>query len=404
MKVKLIGVGAAGNKAAVLTIEEGVLTPERVMLVNSTLRDIPEDYRSLGITYENSFGGCGKERSLGAELCLASIKEGILGEKLDSFVNPDDEQVIIVSSSEGGTGSGSTKILAKYLKDVIGIPVLCFSLLGFEDDGRGLQNTVEYFQDTREDYTVQAISNKKFLDTVSGNKLKAEKLANEEFVQRLRILIGKDVRDSEQNIDETDLYKVATTEGYMVIGKTQLKIKNVDQFNKALVDMLDENKSLETTKSTKRLAVFLNVSENTKDHIDYRFGILKDRLGVPYELFTHIQYDETQPEYIAFIASGLKMPLDEVKEVYDRYTEESSKVDKKQDTFFAFTSELRGNQEDGAFNVHRRRGITNNVNIDKRKNSFFGEFEDKKDEPVEIKEAPTRQVKISKENFVKDNF
>lgn len=404
-KCKLVGAGAAGNKATILLIEQGVVTPDKVMLINSTMRDIPDDYKHLAELISDN-GGCGKETSLAAELCLQAIKEGTLGEKLDSFIEPEDELCIIVGSLEGGSGNGSTRILAKYLKDVIGIPVMCFGFGGFNDDARGMQNTIEYFQNMREDYGVQAISNKKFLDLANGNKLKAEKAANEEFVQRMRILIGKDIIDSEQNIDETDLYKVASTPGYMIIGKTQLKIKNVDQFNRALIDMLDENKSLETTKSTKRLAVFLNVTESTRDHIDYRFSILRERLGTPYEVFTHVQYDESQPEYISFIASGLKMPLDEVKEVYERYTEESDKVDKKQDSFFSFASNLRGNEEDSSFNVHRRRGVMVDNNIDKKKSSFFDEFKEK--EPVEVsnkvQEPAKREVKLSRENFVKDNF
>ena len=58
---------------------------------------------------------------------------------------------------------------------------------------------------------------KKFLDKANGNKIKAEKLANEEFANKVKIILGQMIVDSEQNIDETDLKKIITTTGLMVV-------------------------------------------------------------------------------------------------------------------------------------------------------------------------------------------
>ena len=43
MQAKLIGIGAAGNKAAMLAIEEGVFTRDQVMLLNTTSKDMREE-------------------------------------------------------------------------------------------------------------------------------------------------------------------------------------------------------------------------------------------------------------------------------------------------------------------------------------------------------------------------
>jgi cell division GTPase FtsZ len=376
MNIKVIGMGAAGNKAGINLIEKGVLNENKVLLLNTTLKDIPADYRNNAVEFSDNAKGCGKERDLAAEICLSALRTGKLS-VLDSFVDPGDDAVIIVTSSEGGSGSGAARIVAKYMDEVIGINVHLFVFTGFEEDGRGLQNTIEYFQDVKENYMVQSISNKKFLD--GPNKLKAEKAANDDFVKRVEVLIARGIIDSDQNIDDTDLYKVTNTPGYMTIGKTYIegKIKNVEQFNKIVSNMIDDDKSLDTEKSVKRLAVFLNVSESTRDNIDFSFSALKEKLGVPYEVFTHVQYDEEQ-EYISYIASGMQMPLEEVKAVYEKYKEESQKVNKKKDTFFDTASGLRGNDEDSMFNINRpgRRPTGN-------RDSFFGSFstsnEDKSD-------------------------
>jgi cell division GTPase FtsZ len=337
--------------------------------------------------------------NLAKELSLASIQNGSL-DILDEFVEEQDDIIIIVNSSEGGSGSGASAIIAKYVKEVLGKNVLCFVFTGFEEDGRGLQNTIEYFQDMQEEYIVQAISNKKFLE--GTNKFRAEKAANDEFVERIKVLLGQGLIDSEQNIDETDLYKVSTTPAFMTINKALLgKIKNVSQFNSVLTDMIDNDKSLDVSeKSAKRLAVFLNITEQTRDYIDYSFSVIKDKLGIPYEVFTHVQWDETE-EYVAFICSGMKMPIDEVKNVYEKYKIESQKVNKQKDNFFNITSELKGNADDDMFNVTGRAAV-----IKKDKSAFFSSFGNAAQNKTEVQPEQKDKggnITIGKKEFIENS-
>ena len=41
INAKVIGIGAAGNKAAIALVENGVMPRSSVMLLNSTLKDVP---------------------------------------------------------------------------------------------------------------------------------------------------------------------------------------------------------------------------------------------------------------------------------------------------------------------------------------------------------------------------
>lgn len=382
MKIKVIGTGAAGNKATIGLIERNVIGMAAVKLINSTLTDIPENYRDIAICLSNSAGGCGKERNLSKELTMGSLQDGTLS-PLDAFIEEDDELLIINTSTEGGTGSGSTSLIAKYAREVIGIPVMIFGFTGFEEDGRGLQNTIEFFQELEPEYIVQAISNKKCLD--GYNKLKAHTMANEEFAKKIRVLTGIDLKDSDQNIDRTDLYKVGTTPGFMTILKAPLeRIKNVEAFNKAVTEMIDNDKSLDISEpSAKRIAVILNVSEKTRDYIDFGFQVIKDKLGVPYEIFTHVQYDEDE-EYIAVIASGMNLPMDELQDIYKKYQEASERVNKNKDKFFDMTSNLTGNAEDSMFNVNRKKPGGNTMTIDQNaKAAFFSNLKKGNEDPMD---------------------
>ena len=415
MKCKVIGIGAAGNKATISLIENGIVESKNVLLINSTLKDVPENYRNIALQFSNSNGGCGKERAVAKKLCAQSISDNTLS-RLDSIMDPDDQFCIIVNSSEGGTGCGSAPLIAKYMKEVIGVNVHMFVFTGFEEDGRGLQNTVEYFQELDEGYTVEAISNSKFL--VGNNKLMAEKKANLEFVERVKILLGIGMIDSEQNIDETDLYKVTTTPGFMTIEHVELeeRLKNIDSFNKIITSVIDDSKSLECSDlSAKRIAVFLNLSDRSKEFVDYSFKVIKERYGVPFEIFTHVQ-DEGDKEYINFIISGMNLPIEEVQRVYKKYQQMSESVNKSKDTFLEKTKELTGLKTDDMFNMIATKKEpekkSNNESIQNNKKSFLKDFETQWDNQmnsgltfVQVSNVSQEdEQKRKKEMFLKKEF
>ncbi len=349
MKTKVIGIGAAGNKIACTLIEQKVIDIKDVLLINSTLSDVPDKYKHIAIQFSNSIGGCGKERLSAKRLCAQSINDNTLN-RLDSLMDPEDATCIIISSAEGGTGSGSAPLIGKYMKEVVGVNVHMVVFTGFEEDARGLQNTIEYFQELSEEYTVEAISNARY---AGKNKLVGENKANLDYCEKLRILLGQKIIDSDQNIDATDLFKVANTPGYMCIEHIKLeeRLKNVDTFNRLLDDAIVDSKCLESPdKSAKRIAVILNLSERSRLSVDYSFEVLKDRYGVPFEIFTHIQYDGEE-EYIDFIVSGMNLPIEEVERVYKKYQDMSALADKGKDSFSEKISKMTMIESNDGFDM-----------------------------------------------------
>ena len=361
MICRLIGIGAAGNKAAITAVENEIISVNKTMLINSTLKDIPADYQSkegaIVRQYTGAYGGCGKERNISYGLAEKNLQEDTLG--LEEFLGVDTDKecelCIIVASTEGGTGSGSAPLIGQYILNVFGIPVHIFGIAGFEDDVRGMRNTVEFFKDMDDHFAVECIKNSKFLGECNGNKLKAEKKANEEFCKKISVLMGLQIRDSEHNIDPTDLLKISSrTFGYMIIESCVFsdKIKNREQFRQAIVDTLDKSKSLDIDeKGIERLGVIMNIKKDSTDYIDYK-DIITDRFGVTYETYEHIQHEEkTMPEFIAFIMAGLKMPMEEIESTYKNYEESIKKVNKNQDSFFSTIQEKAIDTTDEAFNL-----------------------------------------------------
>lgn len=374
MRTRLIGVGAAGNKAAISAIVNGIVDEEDVLLVNSTLKDIPKDFNGKKFCFTNSYGGCGKERKLANELTYDALKSGDI--KLDEFLKVGEsdvaELVILVSSTEGGTGSGSVPVLARYIKDALDIEVHCFGFLGFEDDGRGLMNTISYLQEMQDNFCIDLIQNTKYLPLCNNNKFKSEKMANEDFCKKVGILLGNLLRDSDHNIDATDLFKIATTPGYTFIESVEFdKIKNREQFREMVTSLIDNSKSLDLDEpSQTRLAVMINIDESSTDYIDYA-DILADRFGTWFEKYEHIQHETDMPGFFAFISAGSKIPVKEVESIFDRYKQTTAKVVKSKDDFFNKKFEF---EDDDSFDV----GNLKSKSIKANKDAFFGkEKEDK---------------------------
>lgn len=376
LNLKVIGAGAAGNKAVITLLNEG-FDKKNVLLINSTSKDIPEEYRDISMIFgNNTLGGCGKEREIGKDLILNDLKSNNIS--LDNFPDPDTNAIVIVSSTEGGSGSASAPILAKYVNDVLGIPAIVCFFFGFNTDVRGMQNSIEACQDLSDEFGVIGISNSKFVDEANGNYRKAETLANEHFVKLIKILSGEGIQSSGQNIDDTDLYKLITTPGYMRIEQAPIsKIKNVDQFNKAVTAAIDESHLMECPSGAKRSGYIFDITESISDAIDYNIDVVKSAYGTPYEIYTQVQYTD-HPSTVTWIVTGLPLPINEVQEIYDNYLTASSNVNKSHDEFFASVSGMKGNEEDNMFNMFGKKKTK------KDKSSFFADLGVKDNNPKPI--------------------
>ena len=378
LQTKVIGIGAAGNKAAIQLLKDEVMDKNNILLLNSTLKDIPQEYKELGVEFGN-VKGAGKERELAKSMMVDSM-QGENINMIDNFINPTDKMVIIATSSEGGTGSGASIIVAKYIKEVLEMNVHLFVFTGFEDDARGLKNTVDWFNDLSEDYTVEAISNQNFLSE-SKTREEAEISANKEFSKRVSILVGNYIVPSTNNIDDTDLYKTVTTTGYMTVEHHEIeKLKSTDEFNDLLENMVDNSKSIDTEVGNIRMAVICNVTPKNRTFIDENFTVLKEKYGQPFELFTHFQNTDSD-EFIHAIVSGMKLPIDTIKKTYDSYIKQMEEIDFKKDKFFASKDKFDtsvGNELD--FGKKARGSIVDDENrLKKSKANFFSSFNTSKE-------------------------
>ena len=332
MKIKVIGLGQAGNKAAIQLIEQKVLKQDEVIILNTTIQDVPAKYRTNCALQFGSTRGCGKERQLGKEYMLQALQDGSVG--IDDFIEGDEKFFIIVTSTEGGTGSGSSIVLGEYLQETIKAPVHMVSFTGFEDDVRGLKNTMDWFKDLNDSFVVRTISNKKCLQFTNNNRKKAEEYANQVFVEQTKILIGQEIQPSDNNIDNMDFFKINATSGFMIVDRVSLdKIGDTRQFNDAITDVFNNSITFATDPPARRIGVIVNARPKVLQAIDDSYSVITNKYGIPLELFRHVQ--ESQDEnYISIVAAGLQMPVDEIREIYNKFKKNRENLNMNKDSFF----------------------------------------------------------------------
>lgn len=395
LKVKVIGIGAAGNRAAIRLIESNIIPRKDIMLLNSTKKDVPSKYVDDFYYEFGDVKGCGKERQLAHEMMVHALHTNQI--PMDEFIDGDEKFYVIVSSTEGGTGSGSSVLLGEYLQELTDAPVHMVALTGFEDDVRGLKNTVDWFNSLNDKFVVHAISNNKCLKFTDGNHKKAEDYANEVFVQRIAALTGKYINPSEHNMDDTDLFKLSAIPGYLSVEMINLeRIKSKDQFNESVKQMLENSVSFSTVPSVQRLGVIVTASNKSLDIIGNDYKLIKDHFGFPTELYTHLQESDGMDDNITVIASGLKLPMDDIKAIYTRFKKQMEKIDLERDNFFDSANRFDTNLGRG-FDLGRSAGKPFKKNTEearKSKSSFFAKFGLKSNKEESTETVAKTEIKI----------
>lgn len=392
---KFIGTGQCGNKNMINLIEKSIVSADDVLLLNTTLKDIPERFRERAVIFGDGIGGSGKERKYAKEQLIVSLRKDELA-ILDEFVTPDDDTVYLAASVEGGTGAGSILLLAEYYKETHNMNVNVTLFFGYEDDARGMKNTIDLFKEIDNTITVQCISNRKFLSMANGNKLKANELANDEYAERIKILLGQMMIESDITIDDRDLLKLISRTGYLTAehGTIDRNLKNKDDFNKILSAIIDNSKSVDVINpGAQRIGVIINAGQNTRNHIDYDFGVIKEKYGNLAEFYTHIQDNGGDTEFIHIIASGMRLPAEEIEVIATKYAGAISNI-RRTDSFFDKVNSIDVPDLDD-FDANP----TPSLPIKNKKNSFLAKYDNQQDPQQKDKTVVVKKTAVDGDGY-----
>ena len=331
LKVGIIGIGNTGNQIAALAKERlGV----SVIAINSSEKDletIPDSIpKKLISDREGLTKGAGKDRKLAKKYLKDSVMGLIKDEDVLSTVTTADV-VFIISSTGGGTGSGTAPLMADIFsstfKDVKFI--LCGVLPVNSEALSAHVNTLEYLNElykVLENQTYMLYDNDKLSGMPSYQIMET---VNNEVVSDIDVIrCSYNYTTRFDSIDDKDEMRIISFPGRIVISRIEdFKEKDVD--NKSIEDLIIENIKknchVEAQRDKKIMAsgIITNLSQQLTEGFDNNVPKVRDFMGDPIHAFNHIYVndDRKKPNNVFYIMSGLSPINDKINLITDRIEE-----------------------------------------------------------------------------------
>lgn len=366
LKIGIIGVGAFGNKIVHLAKTNEFPT----WMINSSETDI----EAIASTEKEGFvigkeGGCGKERTSAKRLVKENFK-AIVANVPKNILECD--VVFVVGSSDGGTGSGMLPILTEILRSAF--PEIHFAILSvYPIDSicpAGLVNTIE-MQAEISDNHASDISYIMFDNNkIKGSLKRVYETINDDIIEALRIMRGDLITPSSlANIDRKDLLKLSVAPGMTIINKIE-GISSRDFDNKDISDMIIEsiksnhNVDFERDGVITSMGVITVLEKNVYENVMTDYTKVKNFIGVPKEIFEHMQYAEKPEEScIVTVMTGLSAPVTRLNDLKNSISDDKDRIGK---TSGVSTADIRQavNWFDNSSNVKERKNDTQACEID----------------------------------------
>lgn len=326
LDVSVVGIGNAGSQVAALAADKLKIP---VLAINSSEKDLQTIPEPIPHYLMGDEKGAGKERQA-AKLFLKDSVMDILSKDFAQDVF-NKEVVFVVSSTGGGTGSGTALVLADVIREVYhDTKVILVGILPTLKEALSTQvNTIEYMKELYEtlgDATYMIYDNEKLAKLPST--IMMQKI-NQSIVDDIDVIRGTYQHPTRYaSIDEKDAGNIISTSGRIVIAALRnLKEKDIDEVT--LEDLLIEQFKINThceiqrDKIVKRTGVISLLSERLNERFDTNLVEVQKFIGTPVESFEHtvINADRQLENCVFLIAAGLTQINDRIRKINDRIEE-----------------------------------------------------------------------------------
>ena len=343
LQVGVIGIGNTGNQIATLAMNELKIP---VLAINSSEKDletVPDSVPKKLISSTKGLSqGAGKNRSLAKSYLKESIMKVLSSDETNKFLN-DMDIIFIVSSTGGGTGSGTAPLLANIIKSAYAdTKVILIGVLPVNNEALSAHvNTLEYLNElysVLENQTYMLYDNDRYAKLPSY--LMMEKV-NREIVEDINVIrCTYNLTTRFDSIDEQDMMRLVSFPGRIVVSRLE-KIQEKDIDGKSIEDMLIDNlktnahAELQRDRKVIASGIITNLSQTLTESFDNHIPKVREFVGDPIHDFNHIYINEDRklPNNVFLILSGLAKVNDKINRITDRINEieDSQKVDDDDD-------------------------------------------------------------------------
>ena len=331
LEVGIIGIGNTGNQVASLAKEKLGIP---VLAINSSEKDletVPNNIPKKLITDKDGLSsGAGKDRQLAKTYLKDSITNLLKDQEIIELISPLDV-VFIVSSTGGGTGSGTAPLLANIIEArFVDTKVIMVGVLPVNSEALSAHvNTLEYLNElykVMENQTYMLYDNDKCAGLPSYKLLDK---VNNEIVEDINVLrCNYNYTTKLDSIDDRDAKRLISFAGRIVVSRVEdFKEKDTDNMTieDMLIDNIKKNCHVEAQRDKKVMAsgIITNLSQTLTEEFDNNIPKVRDFTGDPIHAFNHIYVndDRKMPNNVYLILSGLSPINDRINIISDRIEE-----------------------------------------------------------------------------------
>lgn len=332
LKVGVIGIGNTGNQIAALA-KDMLQVP--VLAINSSdkdLKTIPEGINKKLISDKNGMSqGAGKDRALAKQYLKDSIMGLISAEDVQEFI-ADLQVLFIVSSTGGGTGSGTTPLMADIISNTFeDVKVVLVGVLPVNSEALSAHvNTLEYLNELYstlgKNQTYMLYDNDRLSNMPSYQMMQT---INKEIVEDIDVIRCKNnIPTKFDSIDEEDMLRLISFPGRIMVSRlTDIKEKDCESttIEDMLISNIKTNCHVESQRDNKIIAtgVITNLSESVSAEFDNHIPKVRAFIGDPIHDFNHIYINPERkvPNNVFLIQTGLTPINDKIRKINDRVEE-----------------------------------------------------------------------------------
>lgn len=353
LNVSIIGMGNTGNQVASLANEELKIP---AMAINSSEKDLESVSESIPkkliSSKEGKSQGAGKNRKLAKEYLKDSVMSLLSDEDTQNFIGNSDV-LFIVSSTGGGTGSGTALVMSKIVSQMFAgtTKVITIGVLPVMSEALSAHvNTLEYLNEL---YSALDNSTYMLYDNDRYSNLPSYKMmekVNHEIVKDIDVLrCTYNYSTPYDSIDEQDMKRLISFPGRLAVARLEdIKERDLDEqtIEDLLIKKIKTFPHVEMQRDQKITAtgVIANLSDVVFDEFDNHIPNVIEFIGSPDHDFNHISRNEDRkmPNNVFLIMSGLSAVNDRILKLTDRIDEIEEKQKIREEEAAIDASEIKG--------------------------------------------------------------
>lgn len=331
LNVGVIGLGNTGNQIAALAAEELKIP---AMAINSSEKDLEtianKIPKILISDTEGASKGAGKNRSLAKSYLKDSILSIISKEDVQTFIS-DLNVLFLVSSTGGGTGSGTALLMANIISSMfVDTHVIVVGILPVMSEALSAHvNSLEYLNElysNLENQTYMLYDNDSLYNIPSYKMMDT---INREVVKDIDVLrCTFNYTTKYDSIDDQDMKRLISFPGRIMVTRLEdLKERDLDKLSieDLLISKIKNTNHVELQRDRKVTAtgIIVNLSEQVFNDFDNHIPVVREFIGDPDHDFNHlaINEDRKMPNNVFLIMSGMSQVNDRIQKISDRIEE-----------------------------------------------------------------------------------